>query len=106
VLKRSIGMVKIIKLLLISAMSLMLMLGCCKEPEPTAWVVTKNMVVYKDFGNTVVEAFNLDVGDICILGREEIDKVFLYTEVLCPDKGYGWVIDSDFKIINKTTIKG
>ncbi len=105
-LERSIGMVKIIKFLLISAMLLVVMFGCCRKPEPTAWVVTKNMVVYKDHaGDAQDEAFNLEVGDICVPGREVIEKVFQYTEVLCPGKGYGWVADRDFKIINKTTIK-
>jgi hypothetical protein len=98
-------MEKIIKFLPLTAMILMGMLGCCRKSEPTAWVATKNIVVYKDYvGDAQIVAFNLEVGDICVPGREEIAKVFLYTEVLCPDKGYGWVADHEFKIINKTTL--
>jgi hypothetical protein len=98
-------MVKIIKFLVTSVMILAGAFGCCRELEPTAWVATRNISVYKDHtGDAQDVAFELDVGDICVPGRVETEKVFQYTEVLCPGKGYGWAANPYFKVINKKTI--
>jgi len=35
----------------------------------------------------------LQIGDSCVPGKRETEKVFQYTEVLCLKSGYGWVAD-------------
>ena len=81
------------------------MLGCQKDDGPKALVATKTVPVYKTHeGDALQEIFKLNPGDQCAVGREEVEKVFGYLEVVCPGKGYGWVIKgSDYKIYSKET---
>ena len=81
------------------------MSGCCDKSELQIWVATASMPVYRDYKNDAqIIAFNLQSDDICLPGKEQIEKVYKYTEVLCHNKGYGWVADTNFKVINKNNI--
>ncbi len=82
-------------------------LGCQKDREPRALVAIKTVSVYKTHeGDSLQEVFKLSPGDQCAAGQEEIEKTFGYLEVVCPGKGYGWVIKGDdFKIVDKATAK-
>ena len=75
----------------------------CKKTTQEAWIANREIIVYKSpIGDQQDIAFKLSTGDICIPGKESIEKVFKYTEVLCPKLGYGWVIDLQyFSVINK-----
>jgi hypothetical protein len=83
------------------------MLGCQKDHGPRALVAKKTMSVYKTHeGDAQQEIFKLSPGDQCAVGREEVEKVYGYVEVVCPKKGYGWVeMSSDYEIIDKESSK-
>jgi hypothetical protein len=92
---------------IVTLLFLVSMLGCQKEHGPRALVATKTVSVYKTYeGDSEIEIFKLAPGDQCAVGREEIEKVFGYLEVVCPGKGYGWVaMSSDYVIIDKEAAK-
>ena len=75
----------------------MSLFGCRKEASIEVWIATREISVYKSpIGDGQDLVFKLSAGDVCIPGKESIEKVFKYTEVLCPKLGYGWVIDSQY----------
>jgi hypothetical protein len=82
-------------------------LGCQKDRGPRAFVALKTVSVYKTHkGDSLQEVFKLSPGDQCAAGRVEIEKTFGYLEVVCPGKGYGWVIKGvDYKLVDKATAK-
>jgi hypothetical protein len=88
--------------LIFAALSLV---GCSKNTGLRAWVTTKNMVVYKDFRDDAqVPAFELKIGDVCVLGEQRTEKAYRYTEVLCPGRGYGWAADYAFAVITRENV--
>jgi hypothetical protein len=92
---------------IVTLVFLVLMLGCQKDNGPRALVATKTISVYKTHeGDALQEIFKLSPGGQCAVGREEVEKVYGYVEVVCPQKGYGWVVmGSDYEIIDKETAK-
>lgn len=78
-------------------------LGCQKDHGPRALVAIKTVPVYKTYeGDALQEVYKLSPGDQCAVGRTEIAKMFGYLEVVCPGKGYGWVVKgSAYKIYSK-----
>lgn len=93
---------------IISLIFLVLILGCQKDHGPRALVATKTVSVYKTHeGDALQEIFKLSPGDQCAVGREEVEKVYGYLEVVCPGKGYGWVVKgSDYKLYDKEAVNG
>lgn len=99
-------MARIATFVLLLSTCLFDLLGCCKKIELQAWVSRENTPVYSDHvGDAQVVSFNLQAGDICVPGRQEVEKVYRYTEVLCPGKGYGWVADTNFIIIDRNHVR-
>ena len=97
-------MVKNIKILFLIFIAVSLA-GCSKNTELRAWVATKNIIAYKDFcGDAQVPAFELKTGDVCVLGEQRTEKVYRYTEVLCPGHGYGWTADYAFAVITRENV--
>jgi len=88
---------------IISLVFLVSILGCHKNYEPRSLVATKTISVYKTYeGDALQEIFKLTPGDQCAVGREEVEKMFGYLEIVCPRKGYGWVVKGpDYEIIDK-----
>jgi len=78
-------------------------LGCQREKGPRALVALAPVQVFKDpKGDAQQGAFALAPGDCCAVGREVYEKVYGYYEVVCPGKGYGWVImGGDYRIVNR-----
>lgn len=98
---RKIGMEKKIRLGFL-LFTILLLGACSKNKELRAWVVTKNIVVYKDYrGDGQLFAFELTVGDVCVLGEQKNEKAYRYTEVLCPGRGYGWAADYVFAQVTR-----
>jgi len=93
----------------ISIIILISILGCQRDQGPRALVVLKTEKVYKTHeGDALQEIFSLSPGDQCAVGREAYEKMYGYYEVVCPGKGYGWVVmtsGDEYKIIDKSTAK-
>lgn len=85
--------------LIFTALSLV---DCSRNTGLRAWVATKNIVVYNDFRDDAqVPAFELKIGDVCVLGEQKTEKAYRYAEVLCPGRGYGWAADYAFAVITR-----
>jgi hypothetical protein len=100
VLPERIGVGKNLNFVFFVLVSFVFLRGCSRSERLQAWVVTQNMVVFKDYRNDMqIPSFQLNKGDVCVLGAQKNEKVFLYTEVLCPGRGYGWTADHAFELI-------
>ena len=95
--------------LIISTAILISILGCKKDQGPRALVALKTEKVYKTHeGDSLQEVFSLSPGDQCAVGREAYEKMYGYYEVVCPGKGYGWVVmtsGDEYKIVDKASAK-
>lgn len=91
--------------LLLAALGVTVLAGCEPSHVPKAWVARKELPAYKSpEGDAQVVAFKLYPGDVCVPGEKVVEKVFSYTEVVCPGRGYGWVADYDFDTVSKETL--
>ena len=93
----------------ISIIILISILGCQRDQGPRVLVALKTEKVYKTHeGDALQEIFSLAPGDQCAVGREAYEKMYGYYEVVCPGKGYGWVVmtsGDEYKIVDKSTAK-
>ncbi|TGU72438.1 hypothetical protein E4633_09035 [Geomonas terrae] len=93
--------------LLITTVILFSILGCQKDQGPRALVALTPVKVYKAHeGDALQEIFNLSPGDQCAVGREAYEKMYGYYEVVCPGKGYGWVVMTgapEYKVVDKAS---
>lgn len=83
------------------------MFGCKGECKPKVLIAKKDIDVYETHKHdSLKKIFSIHAGDQCAAGEQKIEKMFGYIEVLCPDKGYGWVIlGEDYVIIDQNTVK-
>lgn len=84
-----------------------LLLSACSKTDPVAWEVQREMKAYEDpIGDAQRVKFMLKTGDICVPGKVVLEKSYGYTEVVCPNRGVGWVADPYFKKFDVTHPQG
>lgn len=98
------GMGKIlIEVILIGFILFEMIIGCKNETAQKTLVAEDVIDVFETSkGDSLQISFLLQPGDRCSVGGEKIEKMFGYLEVICPEKGHGWVILGDrYKIVGE-----
>jgi hypothetical protein len=78
-------------------------LGCKNETPQKNLLAQEKLDVFETTkGDSLQVAFSLQPGDRCSIGNQKIEKMFAYLEVICPEKGRGWVIlGGGYKIVGE-----
>lgn len=82
------------------------MSSCKSKCDLKVLIAKKDVDVYDTHEQAPLKKiFSIHPGDQCAAGEIMVEKMFGYVEVLCPGKGYGWVILGDgYVIINKDNV--
>jgi len=97
-------MVKKIRIILGALGCLVLLSGCKDMSSSNELVARKKIDVYETYkGDSLKVAFSLLPGDKCTIGKKKVEKMLAYLEVVCPEKGHGWVVLGDgYEIMDVT----